>query len=303
LIGRITEIIRTFQPDVVITFGPDGGYGHPDHITVSAATAQAFRLAGNAKEFPEQIAAGLRPHHAARLYFSHFPRSRMLLADRLIKWLVELDKQFHGSVDFAHAVLLFAQESTMLGYSSDYFELAWFPSGFYLVEQGEPATKLYLILSGRVEVIQEKDDGTLHTLAQIEAGNFFGEAGLAYQQPHTAHVVAAENVTCLVFSPQEPSNFAGRGAEAQLRETTAVDLSQPQAHGGATTCIDVSDYVEQKIAAMAAHRTQFSLDPEMFSGSMLRDLFGQEYFVRIHPPIEMETDLFSVSDMLYSRQL
>jgi GlcNAc-PI de-N-acetylase len=34
LIGRVVEIIRSFRPDVVITFVLDGGYGHPDHMTI-----------------------------------------------------------------------------------------------------------------------------------------------------------------------------------------------------------------------------------------------------------------------------
>ena len=41
LTRQVTEIIRTFRPDVVITFGPDGGYGHPDHIAIGAATTAA----------------------------------------------------------------------------------------------------------------------------------------------------------------------------------------------------------------------------------------------------------------------
>jgi LmbE family N-acetylglucosaminyl deacetylase len=34
-IGRIASHIRRIQPQVVITFGPEGSYGHPDHIAIS----------------------------------------------------------------------------------------------------------------------------------------------------------------------------------------------------------------------------------------------------------------------------
>jgi LmbE family N-acetylglucosaminyl deacetylase len=47
LVGRVTEIIRAFRPDVVLTFGEDGAYGHPDHIAVGAATDAACALAGD----------------------------------------------------------------------------------------------------------------------------------------------------------------------------------------------------------------------------------------------------------------
>ena len=45
LVEEVTEVIREFRPDVVITFGPDGGYGHPDHVTISAVTTAACRRA------------------------------------------------------------------------------------------------------------------------------------------------------------------------------------------------------------------------------------------------------------------
>jgi LmbE family N-acetylglucosaminyl deacetylase len=38
---RITEVIRTLCPAAVVGWGPDGGYGHPDHIAVGACTDAA----------------------------------------------------------------------------------------------------------------------------------------------------------------------------------------------------------------------------------------------------------------------
>jgi LmbE family N-acetylglucosaminyl deacetylase len=38
---RIAALIRSVQPQVVITFSPDGIYGHPDHIALSQFTAAA----------------------------------------------------------------------------------------------------------------------------------------------------------------------------------------------------------------------------------------------------------------------
>jgi LmbE family N-acetylglucosaminyl deacetylase len=40
-IAAIVEHLRRVQPDVVITFGPDGAYGHPDHIAISQFTTAA----------------------------------------------------------------------------------------------------------------------------------------------------------------------------------------------------------------------------------------------------------------------
>jgi len=47
LVEVIAEILERERPDVVITFGPEGVTGHPDHITVGRAATAAFdRLAG-----------------------------------------------------------------------------------------------------------------------------------------------------------------------------------------------------------------------------------------------------------------
>ena len=45
LVDEMAEVIGEFRPDVVITFGPDGGYGHPDHVTISAVTTAACQRA------------------------------------------------------------------------------------------------------------------------------------------------------------------------------------------------------------------------------------------------------------------
>jgi LmbE family N-acetylglucosaminyl deacetylase len=42
LVERIATVLLEETPDVVITFGPDGITGHPDHITVGRAASDAF---------------------------------------------------------------------------------------------------------------------------------------------------------------------------------------------------------------------------------------------------------------------
>ncbi len=42
LVIQISEFLEQERPDVVVTFGPDGITGHPDHIAVGAATDAAF---------------------------------------------------------------------------------------------------------------------------------------------------------------------------------------------------------------------------------------------------------------------
>src|SRR5215212_9596500 len=278
----VARIVRQFKPDVAITFGPDGGYGHPDHIAIGAATTAACALAGDTVAFPEQFELGLAPHTPAALYHSHFPRSRMLLHERLVQWLVTQEQRFRGSFDFIHALLLLMQETSVLGYTSDHVDVQWYPAGFSIVEQGELANRLYLILSGTAEVIREDADGAPRAVAQLGPGAFFGEEGLAHGRPRNAHVVALSSLTCLVFAPGEPTAFAGRGATAsQDLDIASADAESLRCE--VTTAIDISDYVERKIAAIAAHRTQYPIDPAMLPLAILQEMMGREYFVRVAP--------------------
>lgn len=59
----IAHQLRRFRPDVVVTFGPDGAYGHPDHIAISQLTTAAL-IAAAASE-----GDGLAAHRVSKLYF------------------------------------------------------------------------------------------------------------------------------------------------------------------------------------------------------------------------------------------
>lgn len=291
LIKDIVELLRSFRPDVVITFGSDGGYGHPDHIAISAATTAACLRSGDSHQFPEQIAAGLAPHRPEQLYHSHFPPRPQLLLDQLVKWLVQAEKRFQGNLDFAYALLLLCEEASLLHYSRDHVAVSWYPTGFSIVEQGEAPDSLYLILSGAVDVIREAADGTQQVLARLGPGSFFGEEGLAYQRPRNAHAVAAESVTCLVLSPEAPTAFLGRGEDARLTGSTIAAEQDEKKVMADITCVDVGPFLQRKIEAIAAHRSQFPMQPHMFPHTILRVLMGQEYFTRVSTATPVEPEL------------
>lgn len=66
----VARIIRDLKPQVVITHGPEGGYGHPDHIAVSNFVTQGFALAADAS-----VDVGLPAFAPAKLYYTATPRS------------------------------------------------------------------------------------------------------------------------------------------------------------------------------------------------------------------------------------
>jgi LmbE family N-acetylglucosaminyl deacetylase len=276
LVRAVGDAIGDVQPDVVITFGEDGAYGHPDHVTISAATTRAFDAA--------PVASG------ARLYHSHFARSRLLMLDRLARWLVSLEARFRGGPEFVRSLSLFAEESTTLRYAGDFIEVRWFPAGTYIVEQGEAGASLFLIVSGTARVVEEPTPGELRTLRDLGPGEFFGELALVYDQPRSAHVIAVDPVTCLVFSPAAPTAYAPRGPGGSA--TGSADPQDAAWPGEQpTNAIDVTGYVDQKVRAIAAHRTQFPIEAELFPQAMLTEMLGREYFVRIRPPHVVSAEL------------
>jgi LmbE family N-acetylglucosaminyl deacetylase len=44
--GRIAGLIERYRPQVVITYDPDGGYQHPDHVHASRCAAAAVAATG-----------------------------------------------------------------------------------------------------------------------------------------------------------------------------------------------------------------------------------------------------------------
>jgi LmbE family N-acetylglucosaminyl deacetylase len=63
--AKITALIRRIRPQVILTFDPQGGYKHPDHIAVHRATVEAFYAAGDPHRFPN----GLQPYKPRKLYY------------------------------------------------------------------------------------------------------------------------------------------------------------------------------------------------------------------------------------------
>jgi LmbE family N-acetylglucosaminyl deacetylase len=82
-VGRLAKLIEQYRPQVVVTYGEDGGYGHPDHI-------RAHQVAWGAVS-----ATGI----PSKLYYTVFPKS---LARRVLAQIKEagIDPWDLGEIDF-----------------------------------------------------------------------------------------------------------------------------------------------------------------------------------------------------------
>lgn len=73
--GRIAAELRRVRPDVVLTFGPDGAYGHPDHIAISQFTTAAVVAAASATVVCNGDPGMLTPHAVSKLYYLAWPQA------------------------------------------------------------------------------------------------------------------------------------------------------------------------------------------------------------------------------------
>ena len=66
VMAKIVGHLRLVKPDVVVTFGHDGSYGHPDHIAISQFTTAAIIEAASADSLYYR---DLAPYRVAKLYY------------------------------------------------------------------------------------------------------------------------------------------------------------------------------------------------------------------------------------------
>lgn len=71
VIRTLVELIRRIKPDIVITFEPNGGYGHPDHIAIHRHTLESFFRAADPAFLPG-VGSVWQANH---LFYTAIPRS------------------------------------------------------------------------------------------------------------------------------------------------------------------------------------------------------------------------------------
>ncbi|TXS37862.1 N-acetyl-1-D-myo-inositol-2-amino-2-deoxy-alpha-D-glucopyranoside deacetylase [Streptomyces sp. OR43] len=68
--GYLVEVIREVRPQVLVTYDPEGGYGHPDHIQAHRVATRAAELAAD----PAYRTGSGAAHTIAKIYWNRVPR-------------------------------------------------------------------------------------------------------------------------------------------------------------------------------------------------------------------------------------
>ena len=146
-LGDMVRVIRTFRPDVLVarfSGTPRDGHGH--HQASSILTQEAFRAAADPKRFPEQIAQGLLPWQAKKLYIGNVCGfGAMTCPDA--NWTVKLNTG-ERDADLGMSYVQFAMEGLRHQLSQG--------SGSWTVEPGDRFT-FYKLVDSIVPAKLDKD--------------------------------------------------------------------------------------------------------------------------------------------------
>jgi CRP-like cAMP-binding protein len=72
-----------------------------------------------------------------------------------------------------------------------------YQAGEVIVEEGNAGNGIYMITSGKVEVIKDLASGSPRRIGVLDKGELFGEMALMDEQPRSATVRAIEETSCL----------------------------------------------------------------------------------------------------------
>lgn len=101
-IAKIVTQLRRLKPDVVVTFDPNGMYGHPDHIAISQLTTTAVMAAAD-PSYPDLILAS--PHRVAKLYYRAFGQAEQAAYEatfgRLVMPVDRVERRFTAWPEWA----------------------------------------------------------------------------------------------------------------------------------------------------------------------------------------------------------
>ena len=80
-VGKLVRLIREIKPHVLITFGPDGVYGHYDHVAVHRWSTIAVTMAADPQCFPDPASDACEPHEVQKVYHNALSESRLQLLE------------------------------------------------------------------------------------------------------------------------------------------------------------------------------------------------------------------------------
>jgi len=89
------------------------------------------------------------------------------------------------------------------------FEWVDLPGGAFLCRQGDVGDSLYVLISGRLKVMENAETDAMQTLAEIPQGETVGEMSLITGEPRVAHVLAMRDCVLARLSKSRFEQLSG----------------------------------------------------------------------------------------------
>jgi cAMP-dependent protein kinase regulator len=91
--------------------------------------------------------------------------------------------------------------------------LRTYDEGDIIVTEGEGGSSLFLVVAGEVKVFTREEGGEHLPLAELSAGDFFGEVSVLTGKPRTATITAKTPVTAIELTKQDVDRISGEYPE------------------------------------------------------------------------------------------
>jgi hypothetical protein len=109
-------------------------------------------------------------------------------------------------------------------------EEEFFPADTRIFRQGDPGGTLYVIVTGRVGIEQEKRKGSFVRVNTLEAYSYLGEVSVFDASPHTADAIAVQDTLTLRISREPLLALARQHPELSLQLINALNRQLRQVY-------------------------------------------------------------------------
>jgi CRP/FNR family cyclic AMP-dependent transcriptional regulator len=137
-----------------------------------------------------------------------------------------------------------------------------FPKNTVIINEGDPADSLYVILSGRVKVYLSDEHGKEIIITMLDEGDYFGELALLDDAPRSASVMTLEKSTFYVLSKRDFQECLSKFPE------TGIKLAMELAHRMRSVTGSVKSLALMDVYGRLA-RTLLNLASEEVDGKMV----------------------------------
>lgn len=124
----------------------------------------------------------------------------------------EIETTLESMLRFESAFLL-EKPDRLMELLRPFLEERVFEKDSYLMRQGEPGDRLYVLVSGKVKIYSQDDTGKEHVIDRSGPGDVLGEMSLLTGESRSANVIAEEHVKAMVLPAETVHRLAAEHSE------------------------------------------------------------------------------------------